>query len=156
MPVRTYYGIERVTVPGPNGERLAGTVSGVAGGRVVVGLDEPSMQYPINGGEASGGELVPGSIAQVLETELEFFVDGSEASAPSFTPEQLAYLKRSGFMADEVAETVTAQATPTPAADVRDDDEAAAAAEAAKEAAKASGKTGLSKEKLALAKDPEA
>jgi hypothetical protein len=159
MTVRTYYGTERVTVPGPDGSRLAGTVSGVAGGRVVVALDEPSETYPINGGEASGGSLIPGHLAQVLEQDLEFFVDGADTTAPSFSPEQLAYLRRT-YGEDKLGEVLQSEAqnTPAPPSETKafenegtEDEDAALAAEIAAAVAKDAG-AGLSKTALANAR----
>ena len=112
MAVRTYYGIERVTVPGPDGTRLDGTVSGVAGGRVVVALDEASTLYPVQNGE-TGEFNAPGRIAQVLEQDLEFLVDG-KAGTPSFSAEQLAYLKRT--YGDKVAAVTEGEKASAPAA----------------------------------------
>lgn len=142
--VRTYYGNERVTVPGPNGTRLKGTVSGANAGRVTVGLDERTEFYPV-GYDDDG--VIPGTIAEVLERDLEFMVDGEDASAPSFSPEQLAYLQRTygdgavkvSALADSEAQNV---AQPKHESRVQNDgteeDDAAAAAEAIKAAAKAS------------------
>ncbi len=171
--VRTYYGVERVSVPGPNGTRLPGTVSGVAGGRVVVALDEPSEKYPVGWTDVDEdlnplGEsvIIPGSIAQVLESDLEFFIDGRDAAAPSFSPEQLAYLKRTyGEAVQEMAEAEASaladpQAAPQPrqtrvqdedfAEDEATPEELAAQAAAA---ARAQG-GGLSKEQVKNARVP--
>lgn len=167
--VRTYYGVERVSVPGPNGTRLAGTVSGVAGGRVVVALDEPSEKYPIGYTDVDEdlnplGEsvIIPGSIAQVLESDLEFFIDGKDAEAPSFSPEQLAYLKRTyGEAVQEMAEAeASAQvAAQPPQTRVQDEDfaedEASPEELAAQAAAAAKAKGGgLSKEQVKNARVP--
>lgn len=155
MTVRTYYGDERVTVEGPDGSRLPGTVSGVAGGRVVVALDEPHIMYPVIGPEGTG---VPGHIAQVLERDLEFFASGSDSSAPSFSPEQLAYLRRAyGDIVTDVADAeernaAASQADTTFDANEDDEDIEADAKAAAAGAAKASG-AGLSQDELAKAKN---
>lgn len=149
MTVRTYYGNERVTVEGRNGTRLPGTVSGVAGGRIVVALDEASDVYPLLGPE---GAAVAGHIAQVLERDLEFYVTGSESSAPSFTPEQLSYLKRTygdTVEAVEAEERIAISASAVENEGTEDEEAAAAAA-----AAKAQG-TGLSQAQVANAKLPD-
>jgi len=156
MAVRTYYGDERVSVPGPDGSRLVGTVSGVAGGRVVVALDEETAFYPI-GYDDEGAQ--PGRIAQVLEQDLEFFVDGQDATAPSFSPEQLAYLRRTygeaieGAAASEEAAAANAQTT-FDADGGEDEPSADDLAAAAAEALKARG-GGLTKEAVANAKLPD-
>lgn len=155
MTVRTYYGDERVSVEGPDGSRLVGTVSGVAGGRVVVALDEETTFYPA--GRDDDGPI-PGRIAQVLERDLEFFVDGSDATAPSFTPEQLAYLRRTYGEQVEAAAASEAQAVTvrTQDDDFADDEPTADELQAAAaEALKAQG-GGLSAEEIANAKLPDA
>jgi len=97
MAVRTYYGTERVTVPGaykngvpdPTAPRLAGTVSGVAMGLIVVGLDEPSQTFPQLDEEGSYG---PGLIAQVNEQDIRFLDGSGDAADPGFTQAQLDYI----------------------------------------------------------------
>jgi hypothetical protein len=159
MTVRTYYGTERVTVAGPNGSRLVGTVSGTAGGRVVVALDEPTPFYPVgyvDKSEEYPDGIVPGIHAEVLERDLEFFTDDSDSSAPSFSPEQLAYLRRTyGDAIVGVADEEERQGYAETKAfenEGDEDDDAAAAAEIAAAAAKAKG-AGLSKAKLAQARN---
>ena len=138
MTVRTYYGTELVTVPDKldaNGlgivgaGRLPGVVSGTAGGRVVVALDEPSQTYPIN---SEDGSMVPGKIAEVLERDLQFRIDGDDSGAPSFSPEQLEYLKRTypDAATPLVQAEIDAQPQETKAFenDGSEDDDAAAAA----------------------------
>lgn len=154
MTVRTYYGDERVSVPGPDGSRLVGTVSGVAGGRVVVALDEESLAFPA--GWDDEDQLIPGRIAQILERDLEFFVDGTDATAPSFSPEQLAYLKRTYGAA--VAEVTASEAQ---ASEARTQDDSFASDEpTAEELAAAAAEVikaqsgGLSPEEIANAKLP--
>lgn len=162
--VRTYYGVERVSVAGPKGTRLAGTVSGVAGGRVVVALDEPSEFYPVGytdvdeDGNPLGKSIpIPGLIAQVLEPDMEFFVDGSDTTAPSFSPEQLAYLRRTyGEQAEAVVSSEgNANAARPDEDDTEDDEPDEATLRAAAAAAVQAQGGGLSPDKVAAAKLPD-